>query len=52
MTLSEVLQQGEMRLETARIEEAKINAWYLFSHCFRIDRSRYFLQKEDEAAIE
>ena len=52
MTLSEVLQQGEMRLEMAEIEEAKINAWYLFSHCFRIDRSRYFLQKDEEATVE
>lgn len=52
MTLADVLQYGEKRLLEAGIGEARLNAWYLFAHCFQIERSSYFLHKEEPAAAE
>ena len=49
MTLAEVLKQGEERLLHAGIEEAALNSWYLFSHCFQIDKGQFFLHSEDIA---
>lgn len=52
MTLEEVLKQGEERLSMAGIEEAKLSAWYLFSHCFEMPRSQYFLMQNELASPE
>lgn len=52
MTLAELLRRGEERLTQAGVPEAKLNAWYLFSYCFEMDRSRYFLHSEEEAEEE
>ena len=34
MTGREILRMGEEVLTKARVPEAKLNAWYLFSYCF------------------
>lgn len=44
MTLREVLDMGEGRLVAADVPEAKLNAWYLFAHCFGMDRGGFFLR--------
>ncbi len=43
MTWEEVLAEGTSVLEQAQVPEAKLSAWYLFSHCFGMDRAQYFL---------
>ncbi|MCH5252683.1 MAG: peptide chain release factor N(5)-glutamine methyltransferase [Lachnospiraceae bacterium] len=52
MTLADVLQMGKRRLSEAGVPEPEWNAWYLFSHCFHINRNRYFLCSEEIAAEE
>lgn len=49
MTLADVLRMGEKRLSHAGIEEAALNSWYLFAHCFHMDRGHFFLHSEDIA---
>ena len=44
----ELLQNGIERLEKAKIKEAKLDAWYLFSECFQITRADYFLRQKEE----
>ena len=46
MKLSEVLRKGEALLQN---EDAKLEAWILFSEVFGLDRGRYFLQMQEEA---
>ena len=46
MKLSEVLRKGEALLQN---EDAKLEAWILFSEVFGLDRGRYFLQMQKEA---
>ena len=52
MTYQEVLKQGTGVLRQASIEEASVDAWYLFEDCFQMERSQYFLIKEEEAPDE
>lgn len=49
LTYRELLQEAEQRLQRAGVPEARLDAWYLFSDCFGLDRGRYFLHREDEA---
>ena len=46
MKLSEVLCKGEILLQN---EDAKLEAWILFSEVFQMDRGRYFLHMHEEA---
>ena len=48
MRLRDILKMGEEELSAAGIPEAELNAWYLFSWCFAMERSEYFLQSEHE----
>ncbi len=48
MTYQEVLRRGEDIL-TGHVPEAKLNAWYLFSHCFRMEKSQFFLRGQENA---
>ncbi|MDO4296464.1 MAG: HemK/PrmC family methyltransferase [bacterium] len=43
------LQEGEQCLREAGIAEAELDAWYLFSEAFQMDRTHYFLKKKQEA---
>ena len=43
----ELLQKGIERLLQAGIQEAKLDAWYLFSECFHITRVEYFLKQKE-----
>ena len=49
MTLREVLTEGERKLSGADIAEAKLNAWYLFSYVFSLNRSEFYMQYDTEA---
>ena len=48
MTLREILTEGEKKLASAGVPEAKLNAWYLFAHCFSITKSMFFLRADEE----
>ncbi len=48
MTYQEVLRTGEDTL-AGHVPEAKLNAWYLFSHCFRMEKSQFFLRGQENA---
>lgn len=52
MTLQDVLLQGERALEAEDVPEAKLTAWYLFSHCFQVEKSYFFMNREEEAPPE
>lgn len=47
MKLQELLRYGETTLQN---EEAKLEAWILFSEVFQMDRAQYFLHMQQEAA--
>lgn len=47
MKLQELLQYGENSLQS---EDAKLEAWILFSEVFQMDRAQYFLNMQREAA--
>ena len=49
MTLREILTEGEKKLASAGVPEAKLNAWYLFAHCFSMTKSQFFLRADEEA---
>lgn len=51
-TYAEALQAGERLLADAGVPEAADNAWYLFSFCFSLERSRYFLCRDEKATGE
>ena len=51
MTLRDILIEGEQKLAAAGVPEAKLNAWYLFAHCFGLTKSQFFLH-DGEAAEE
>lgn len=51
-TYLQVLKRGEEILLQFGVPEASLNAWYLFSHCFDMERSRFFLKQEEEAPVE
>lgn len=48
-TLGEALRMGEEWLAESGVPEAKANAWYLFAYCFDLDRSRFFLCRDERA---
>lgn len=48
MTLRGILNEGERKLASAGVPEAKLNAWYLFAHCFSITKSQFFLRADEE----
>ncbi len=52
MTLSDILTWGENVLKEKGIEECRLNAWYLFSYCFQMERSQFFLHSQEEAGKE
>lgn len=52
MTLQQILQWGAGWLKEREVPEADLNAWYLFSDCFEMERSSYFLHQEEEADAE
>lgn len=52
MILRDVLKMGEDELSSAGIPEAGLNAWYLFSWCFAMERSEYFLRSDTEMTEE
>lgn len=43
----ELLRRGEGILAEAKVPEPEANAWYLFSHCFHMDRSSFFLRRDE-----
>lgn len=47
-TYKEVLQAGKDFLKKSGIEEADVDAWYLFAHVFGISRTQFFLYGQDE----
>lgn len=51
-TLATVLQQAQLQLEEAGIEEAKLDAWYLAMECFGINRTDYYMNPNLEVADE
>lgn len=52
MILRDVLKMGEDELSAVGIPEAGLNAWYLFSWCFAMERSEYFLRSDTEMTEE
>ncbi len=48
---ADILKSGEGILEEAGVPEPRANAWYLFSHCFHMDRSRFFLHRDEYADV-
>ncbi len=48
MTYRELLREGEHMLLAAEVPEGELDAWYLFSHCFAMDKGTYFLYMETE----
>lgn len=49
ISYADILKTGESILEKAGVPEPRANAWYLFAHCFRMDRSRFFLCRDEYA---
>lgn len=52
MTLQNVLRRGRQRLIEAGITEPELNAWYLFAHCFAMNRTAFFLRGNERAEEE
>ena len=50
MTYQELLRHTQDRLKSAGIEEYKEDAWYLFSECFQMSRSSYFVKNTESVA--
>lgn len=48
----ELLSQGCDELQSAGIEEYKLDSWYLLEHVIRRDRSWYFVHMEEDASAE
>ena len=49
MTFRGILTEGEGKLASAGVPEAKLNAWYLFAHCFSMTKSQFFLCADEVA---
>lgn len=45
-TLQQLLEEGMVQLEAARIEDAKLDAWYLIEFVFSINRIKFLLEKD------
>ena len=52
MTLREAYEYGQKRLQTAEIEDAVIDAWYLLEFVTGISRAMYFLRMNENMAPE
>lgn len=52
MTYQELLRYTQDGLKSAGIEEYKEDAWYLFSECFQMSRSSYFVKNTEPVAAE
>lgn len=52
MTYQELLRHMEDRLKSAGIEEYKEDAWRLFSECFQMGRSSYFIKNTEPLSVE
>lgn len=50
MKLVEVLRKGEDCLLQAQIADARLDAWYLFEHVFKLTRVNYLLKQQEEAS--
>lgn len=48
MTAVQLIRQGEEKLASAGVEEAKQDAWLLFSFVTGYDRTKYFLNRDSE----
>ena len=48
ITCKEALKQAVDLLAAAGVPDAEIDAWYLFEHATGMNRSAYFLHKEEE----
>jgi release factor glutamine methyltransferase len=48
-TLEEILIEGTEQLVNAKIDDAKIDAWYLMEHIFGINRLSFLMNKQQEA---
>ncbi len=48
MSYKEALEEGTKYLVDNNIDDGKIDAWYLFSFVFNIDRAKYFLNYNNE----
>lgn len=51
-TLEEALKEGSRYLSEKYIPDASLDAWLLLSFCCKIDRAKYFLNKESNISIE
>ena len=49
MTYMEILRWGEEALSACGIAESRIDAWYLFSHCFGMEKGSYLLRMKETA---
>lgn len=49
ISYADILKTGEIILEKAGVPEPRANAWYLFTYCFRMDRSNFFLRRDEYA---
>lgn len=47
ITYFELLQMGVETLQKANVPEPDLDAWYLFSECFHITRTEYFLRQKE-----
>lgn len=48
MRYRELLKEGEKALLASGVPEGELDAWYLFSHCFSMDKGTYFRYMETE----
>ncbi|WP_167955814.1 peptide chain release factor N(5)-glutamine methyltransferase [Anaerosporobacter faecicola] len=51
-SLATILKQAEKKLQSAGIEEAKIDAWYLAMECFSITKTDYYMNPNMEIPSE
>ncbi len=49
LTLEQVLREGKEVLNSASIEEADLDAWYLLEYCFGVTRATYYMNMSAEA---
>lgn len=52
MTLKEAYEYGQKKLQSAEIEDAVLDAWYLLEFVTGISRSMYFLRMNEEMSVE
>ncbi len=52
MTLREAYVYGQEQLNSAKIEDAELDAWYLLEFVTGISRTQYFLESEKELSFE